>query len=206
VTNMHARVAGKTPSGEAYKALDPELLDWVSATAGYGFLTAYDRFVSSVSERDKARYYREGESVARLYGVQRVLTSDADFMAMTQALAHRFEPHAIVGEFLDIITSGKGAPGAPKFLHRALARGAVSILPAAVAEKLALGPEFRLRPMDKAVLRTLGQLAERIPIRNSPPCQASIRLGLPWNFLYLSPNAQRRALEKKVMVGSPQMA
>ena len=34
VTNMHARVAGRTPGGEAYKALDPELLDWVSATAG----------------------------------------------------------------------------------------------------------------------------------------------------------------------------
>ncbi|HQP21523.1 MAG TPA: oxygenase MpaB family protein, partial [Phenylobacterium sp.] len=38
VTNMHARVNGETPKGEAYKALDPELLDWVSATAAYGFL------------------------------------------------------------------------------------------------------------------------------------------------------------------------
>ena len=27
VTNMHARVSGDTPKGEAYKALDPELLD-----------------------------------------------------------------------------------------------------------------------------------------------------------------------------------
>ena len=34
VTNMHAKVEGTTPSGEAYKALDVELLDWVSATAG----------------------------------------------------------------------------------------------------------------------------------------------------------------------------
>ncbi|MEZ6012365.1 MAG: oxygenase MpaB family protein, partial [Hyphomonas sp.] len=34
VTNMHSKVQGTTPSGEAYKALDVELLDWVSATAG----------------------------------------------------------------------------------------------------------------------------------------------------------------------------
>jgi len=64
VTNMHARVQGETPKGEAYRALDPELLDWVAATAGYGFLIAYDRFVAPVSDADKARFFREGATVA----------------------------------------------------------------------------------------------------------------------------------------------
>jgi uncharacterized protein (DUF2236 family) len=35
VTNMHVRVGGTTPKGEAYHALDVDLLDWVSATAAY---------------------------------------------------------------------------------------------------------------------------------------------------------------------------
>ena len=49
VNRMHAKVAGKTPAGEDYRALDPELLNWVSATAQYGFLTAYGRFVRRLS-------------------------------------------------------------------------------------------------------------------------------------------------------------
>lgn len=196
VTNMHARVSGETPSGEAYRALDTELLDWVSATAGYGFLTAYDRFVAPLSDEDKLRFFREGEGVARLYGVKHSPKSEAEFMAMAQALADRFEPHPIVDEFLGIIQSGKAAPGTPKVLHRALARAAVSILPEMIREKLALGPEYRLMGVDRAMLKTFGRLAERIPVRSAPPCQASVRLGLPWNFLYLSQGAQRRLLER----------
>ena len=32
--------------------LDPLLLDWVAATASYGFLMAYDRFVHPLSDAD----------------------------------------------------------------------------------------------------------------------------------------------------------
>ena len=148
---MHARVNGATPSGEAYRALDPELLDWVSATAGYGFLNAYDRFVAPVSEAEQTRFYAEGEPVARLYGaVDALRLAGGIFMEMMQALAtSRFEPHPIVGEFLAIIQSGKAAPGSPKILHRALARGAVSILPPLIRERLGLDRSRRpdrLRP------------------------------------------------------------
>src|SRR5690606_36558032 len=56
VTNMHARVQGQTPGGAAYRALEVELLDWVSATAGWGFVTAYDRFVEKLSDDEKRRF------------------------------------------------------------------------------------------------------------------------------------------------------
>lgn len=197
VTNMHARVAGRTPSGEAYAALDPELLDWVAATAGYGFLVAYDRFVTPLSETDKARFFEEGETVARLYGAQRSPKSTEGFVAMGEALAHRFEPHPIIDQFLAIIADGGVAPAAPKALHRALTRAAVSILPPVVADRLSFGPQFDLTAADRLMLRTAGRLAERVPLRGSPPCQASVRLGLPWNFLYLGEAAQRRALERR---------
>lgn len=203
VTNMHARVKGETPSGEAYRALDTELLDWVSATAGYGFLTAYDRFVAPLSEADKLRFFSEGEVVAKLYGVQVLPKSPAEFVAMANKLAPRFEPHPIIDEFLEIIQSGKAAPGTPKALHRALARAAVSILPSVVAEPLAFGPEYRLQTADRLMLKAFGQLAERIPVKASPPSQACVRLGLPANFLYLSQAAQRRLLEKAGMATGP---
>ena len=194
ITNMHARVEGHTPGGEAYRARDPELLDWVSATAGYGFLNAYDRFVAPVSAADKARYYREGEPVARLYGVRVFPKSSDDFLRMMRALEHRFEPHPIVGEFLAIIQSGKAAPHVPRFLHRALARGAVSLLPQSVRRKLALGRDYDLTTLDRLALRFAAKVAERKIDPQSPPCQASLRLGLPGDFLYRRPEEQQRLL------------
>jgi uncharacterized protein (DUF2236 family) len=194
VSNMHSRVVGQTPSGEGYRALDTELLDWVSATAGYGFLNAYDRFVSPVSEADKTRFYAEAGPIAALYGVRYSPGSTADFLAMMDRLAPRFEPHPIVGEFLDIIQSGKAAPNAPKVLHRALARASVSLLPPIVRETLTLGGEYDLSTLDKLALKAVGKLADRIPVPTSPPCQASVRLGLPADFLYRRPAQQQRLL------------
>lgn len=196
VSNMHARVKGQTPSGESYGALDVELLDWVSATAGWGFLNAYDRFVAPLAEEEKLRFYAEGEPVGRLYGVQAPLSSDAHFNAMLEKLLPRFEPHPIVFEFLDIFQSGGGAMGLPKSLRRAMARGAVSMLPPAVRTRLELGEAYDLSPLQRTALRSVGALAERIPIAGAPPAQACQRLGLPADFLYRSRAAQTRLLAK----------
>ena len=194
VNRMHVRVKGVTPGGEAYKAMDTELLDWVAATAAYGFVTAYDRFVAPLSDADKARYFRDGATIGRLYGARVIPASAAEFMAMMEQLSPRFEPHAINTEFLDIIQSGKAAPGTPKFLHRALGRAAVSILPPLVRQKLALGPQYDLKLSDRIALQLVGRLAERRPDLSSPACQSSVRLGLPADFLYRSPAVQKRLL------------
>jgi uncharacterized protein (DUF2236 family) len=194
VTNMHARVAGATPTGEAYKALDVELLDWVSATAGWGFLTAYDRFVAKLTEAEKRRYYADHEPVARLYGVQAPLKSDADFDTMLANLLPRFEPHPIVTEFLDIFQNSTGAIGVPKRVRRTIARGAVAILPPSVRERLELGAAYDLSPLGEQMLRGMGALADRIPISSAPPAQACRRLGLPSDFLYRSRTTQARIL------------
>ena len=195
VTNMHAKVQGKTPDGEAYKALDVELLDWVSATAGYGFLTAYDRFVKPVSEAQKCQFYEEGVEVARLYGVKNAVRSPADFDAMLEKLLPRFEPHEINTEFLDIMKSGRAAKAVPKSLQASLANASVSILPPKVREVLDLGPEYDLSPMARMTLKSLGRIADRVPVKGSPPADAAIRLGLPWTFAWKSPAAQKRILQ-----------
>lgn len=196
VTNMHARVNGATPKGEAYRALDTELLDWVAATAGFGFLNAYDKFVAPVSEDDKARFYRDGAVVSSLYGAKECPQSSADFLRMMEERAHRFEPHPIVEEFLTIIQSGQAAPNVPKFLHRALARASVSLLPPLIREKLALGRDYDLTTADWLALKAAGTFAEVRPEPNSPACQASLRLGLPKDFLYRSAATQKRLLQQ----------
>lgn len=194
VTNMHAHVKGETPSGEAYRALDVELLDWVSATASYGFLTAYDRFVKPLSYDEKCAFYENGEAVARLYGVTSPLARPEDFDAMLETLLPRFEPHPINTEFLDIMKSGRAAKAVPKSLQSSLANASVSILPPKVRKVLELGPDYDLSPGARMTLKSLGRLADRIPIKGSPPADAAIRLGLPWSFAWKSPAAQQRFL------------
>jgi uncharacterized protein (DUF2236 family) len=195
VTNMHAQVAGRTPGGEAYTALDPDLLDWVAATAGYGFLTAYDRFVAPLAAAEKARFWREGECVARLYGVETQPASDEDFMAMAGRMAPRFEPHPIVDEFLGVVLSAKAAPATPRRLRLAFARAAVSVVPPTIRRTLALGPGWDLTPLDRVTVRLAAKAAERVIDRRAPACQASLRLGLPADFLWRRPAEQARLLE-----------
>jgi uncharacterized protein (DUF2236 family) len=194
VTNMHARVSGETPSGEAYRALEPELLDWVSATAGYGFLMAYDRFVRPLSDAEKIRFFAEGEAVARLYGVQQPIRSIDDFNAMLERLLPRFEPHPINTEFLGIMKSGRAAPGVPKGLQSAIVNAAVDILPLAVRTRLGLGADYDLSPAGRFAVKTMARIAETVPDTLGPPAQACQRLGLPRTFLWKSEAERARLL------------
>lgn len=195
VTNMHARVNGKTPSGETYRALDPELLDWVSATAAYGFLIAYHRFVRTLSDDEMNQFFAEGEAVARLYGVQHPLRSVEHFNCMTAHLLPRFEPHPINTEFLDIMKSGRAAPGVPKGLQSALVHAAVDILPKPVRERLDLGAEYDLSTVGRLTVKTMAAIAERTPDLSGPAAQASERLGLPRSFPWKSAEERHRLAE-----------
>ena len=62
VNRMHAQVKARRRPARTYTALDPDLLDWVAATAEFGFLTAYDRFVQPVSEAGQRALLRRGRS------------------------------------------------------------------------------------------------------------------------------------------------
>lgn len=187
VNRMHGKVKGETPAGEPYRALDPVLLDWVAATASYGFLMAYDRFVHPLSDADKTRFMRDGEVVGREFGARRSPASINEFMTMMAELEPRFEPHPIVFEFLEIIESGRAAPSVPRFLHRAIARAAVSLLPPHIQRKLRLDERYALKRRDRVMLGIAGRLADRRVDRASPACQASVRLGLPHDFLFSAP-------------------
>lgn len=192
VNRLHGKVKGETPDGIKYRALDPLLLDWVAATASYGFLTAYDRFVRPLSNADKDRFMADGDAIGREFGARHTPPTVDAFMAMMDELEPRFEAHPIIFEFLDIIQSGKAAPGVPRFLHRAIARASVSLLPGHIRRKLELGSRFDLTRFDRTALRLAGRVADRRVDRAAPYCKASVRLGLPHDFLFKSPAEQRR--------------
>lgn len=194
VNRMHGKVKGETPDGTKYRALDPVLLDWVAATASYGFLTAYDRFVHALSDADKDRFMRDGETIGREFGARHTPPTLAAFMDMMGGLEPGFEPHPVVFEFIDIIQSGRAAPGVPRLLHRAIARASVSLLPDHIRRRLHLGARFDLTRFDRHALRVAGRLADRHVDRAAPHCQASVRLGLPHDFLFKSSAEQRRLL------------
>ena len=186
VTNMHMRVKGETPSGEVYKALDVELLDWVSATATYGFLMGYHRFVKPLSLEEQNQFCREGVAVAKLYGARNPIQSIADFDTMLEKILPRLEPHPINTEFLNIMTSGRAAPGVPKGMQRALVHGAVDILPESVREVLGLGAAYNLYAKGRMFVKAAGWVADRKADVSSPAAQASERMGLPRDFLWKS--------------------
>src|SRR5258708_13966308 len=91
VRRIHDTVAGTTPSGEAYCANDPELLNWVQGTAAYGFLQAYHAYVQPLFLSERDRYYAEGISAAALYGATSVPTSEADLESLLHATTGRLE-------------------------------------------------------------------------------------------------------------------
>ena len=197
VNRMHGQVKGVTPAGEPYRAMDPVLLDWVAATASYGFLMAYDRFVHPLSDADKDRFMRDGDAIGREFGARHTPPSVDGFLDMMAKLEPKFEPHPILFEFLDIIQSGRAAPGTPRVLHRAIARASVSLLPDPVRRRLDLGPAFDLKRTDRLILRAVGKLADRFGSRGSAPCRASVRLGLPADFLYRSQADQKFLLQNR---------
>ena len=91
---------------------------------------------------------------------------------------------------------GQAAPSVPKFLHRALARASVSLLPPVVRRALKLGKEWDLSPADILALKLAGRLAEKVAPPDAPHTQACVRLGLPADFLYRKPAAQQRLLRE----------
>ena len=66
---MHRRVNGVTDDGEAYSALDADLLLWVWATLSDTALLMYESVRRPLAAEKRARYYEESKLVAHACGV-----------------------------------------------------------------------------------------------------------------------------------------
>lgn len=59
---------GRFPAGTPYSACDPELMLWVHTTLVYSSIAAYERFVGTLTDRERDRYVEEMNVVAQLFG------------------------------------------------------------------------------------------------------------------------------------------
>ncbi|MBK6740805.1 MAG: DUF2236 domain-containing protein [Haliea sp.] len=184
ITKMHARVQGETPDGRSYRALEPELMNWVQVTASYGFLQAYHQFVTPLSAADRDRFYADAQAGAKLYGAPGAPANEAQQQALFAHMLPQLEASDIVFEFLDIMRRTGGLPPLMRPLQPLFLRAAISILPEPVRVRLNLDKGYRLAGWERLLVRGAGALSDRIVLRSAPPAQACLRLGLPADYLY----------------------
>ena len=184
VNRRHAAVTGHADDGRAYAADDADLLDWVQATASYGFIEAYDRFARPLSEADRERAWSEAAPAADLYGAHGAPASRADWDRQLASMTPRLTASPIVFDFLDIMRATPLIPGPARPLQSLLIRAAVDLVPPEVARVVGLKPLHGLSSWQRTLIRTAARAADRLPLRDAPPAQACLRMGLPADWLY----------------------
>jgi uncharacterized protein (DUF2236 family) len=178
VVRMHERVKGSTPDGLAYRANDPRLLDWVQATASFGFTEAYHRYVRSLSAQEKDAAFAESEPAARLYGATGAPRSWTEWEALLAHTAPALEGSAILADFMRIMGEAPILPAPLRPLQRLLVRAAVEITPEPVRSL----PQLRgrgLRFGEGALVRALARGAVLAPLGDTPQAQAARRVARP---------------------------
>jgi uncharacterized protein (DUF2236 family) len=183
IRRMHDRVAGLTPAGEVYRANDPELLNWVQATAAYGFLQAYHAYVRPLSDLQRDRYYGEGTLAAGLYGAS-AATSEAALKMRFAAMSNRLERSDILFEFLAIMRAAPILPLPLRLVQPLLVRAAVDLTPHWLRTMVGLS-DHSLNAWEAALVRQIGAFADRLVLETNPAVQACRRMQLPANYLYV---------------------
>jgi uncharacterized protein (DUF2236 family) len=184
VARLHERIAGVTPGGVPFRASDPELLDWVHATAAFGILEATHVYVRPLSLAQRDRFYAEGRAAAHLYGAHGAPASQAQWDELLRRMEPHLEASQVVHDFLRILGDAPALPTRARPLQHMLLRAGVEILPPAVRERLRLGAPWRLSPGGRRSVRALARLLDRVLLRSSPAVQACRRLGLKDDYLY----------------------
>ena len=180
VVRMHGHVKGATPDGVQYQANDPRLLDWVHATATFGFSEAYHRYVRPLSAADRDRAFAESKPAGQLYGALTAPTSCAEWDELLTATANGLEGSDILADFMRIMGEAPILPAPARWLQRLLVRAAVEITPEPVCSL----PQLRgrgLRFGEAAIVRAMGRGAALLPLADTPPAEAARRLELAEN-------------------------
>ena len=184
IVRMHSRVNGTTPDGQPFAANDPVLLTWVHATATFGFVEAYSRYVEPLGRSAVDSVYREGAPTLALYGAAEAPLSQAAASALFESRRGRLEPSPILFKFLQIMAQTPAFPPALSWLQALLLRAAVDLLPDWVRLRLGLTEQHALRRRERWMVNLAGALADRIVLKEGPAAQSCIRLGLPATYLY----------------------
>ena len=177
VRGLHDSVAGRAPDGRSFRASDPDLLEWVHATASFGFLEAYQACVRTLPPDARDRFYAEGEPIARLYGCASAPRSEAELRALFARMDEHLEASPVVHDFLGIVARMPALPIVLRPFQALLVRAAVDLVPAHLRQRLGL-EAWRLRAWQRVAVRSAAAALERWPLRTHPAAHARARLGL----------------------------
>ena len=175
VVRMHEHVRGTTPDGQTYSANTPELLDWVQATAIYGFTQAFHCFVQPLSDAEKDRAFMEGQASAALYGAHGLPPSWHAWEQLLSDISPTLQGHAILAEFVDIMCHSPILPRPLRPLQQLLVKAAVHITPSPVRALPQL-QGLALRPWQLRLVRAMAGLTQHWPLPMLPPAQARQRM------------------------------
>jgi uncharacterized protein (DUF2236 family) len=175
VTRMHERISGVTPEGQAYMALEPELMTWVHVTAGWGFLNAFDRYVEPLSLAEKDRYLAEGAKLGRAFGAADAPGSVAEVDQWFERMDPKLMPHPIIGEFLGIVSTTSPMGLAGRLVQPLVVQASIDLLPPTLRSRLKL-PALPLRlAVARPALRLMAKAAAKAP--SQEVVQAYERMG-----------------------------
>jgi len=184
VTRLHERVRGVAPDGRAFAATDPELLDWVHATACFGFLEAYHAYSRPLPALERDRFYAESRPVAQLYGARSAPASQAALDDLFDRMGGELRRSDIVFDFLRIMRRFPALPAPLRPLQGVLISAAIALIPPRLREQIGLGERWRLAPWQRSLVCRACRAADRLVLATHPAVQACRRLGLPDDDLY----------------------
>jgi len=182
VVALHEQVRGVNSAGRAYCANDQPLLDWVQATAAFGFIHAYHAYAAPLTRAERSRAFAEGTEAARLYGALGAPAALGEWEALLARTAPSLERSPVIGEFLSIMRSAPILPLALRPLQRLMVSAAIDLVPDELRGRLRLS-RLGLSAPQRVLVRALGALGERLPL-DAAPAQACLRMGLPADWLY----------------------
>jgi len=184
VNRLHSHVRGTTRDGRAFRADDPELIEWVHATSCFGFVEAYRAYVAPLAIEERDRFYAESAPVAKLYGATSVPQSQAAIDALLERMRGQLERSDVVSEFLAIMRGMPLLPAPLRPLQGVLIAAAMRLVPERIRERLGLDDGRPLPAWQRSLVGAAGGAADRLVLRSHPAVQACRRLGLPETFLY----------------------
>ncbi len=186
VRKIHDRISGITPCGQTFHANEPELLEWVHATASFGFLQAYSRYVRPLHIDERNRYYAEGMTSAALFGALGAPSSEREVIQHLESMHDKLEASPIIFDFLNVMHHASLLP-LPRSFHgiqKLLVMAAIDLVPHRIREKLGLIEAWPIKSWQIHATRRMAAAADRVLIRSLPSVQACLRMGLPENYLY----------------------
>ncbi|MCW1430231.1 oxygenase MpaB family protein [Novosphingobium sp. JCM 18896] len=175
VVAMHAGVRGTTADGLPYSANDPRLLNWVQATAIFGFTEAYSAYASKLTPAEKSAVFAEGQAAAKLYGAVGAPGSWPAWERLLTATAPTLEGSDILSEFRGVMSDAAILPAPLKGLQRLLVRAAVEIVPEPVRSL----PQLEgagLRAGERLQVRAIAAIAGFLRFSSLPAAQAARRM------------------------------